>query len=134
LALAQPRDSTSRDRGGTSVMGLSVTTLRDRPHADVVFSSVTPRQLLGLAGDLLPPRYRRRLERWRYGPGVFKVDYALDGPIPWRAADVARAGTVHLGGSPVEIADSERAAWQGEHAARPFVLLAQQSLFDDTRA
>jgi phytoene dehydrogenase-like protein len=82
----------------------------------------------------LPPRYRRRLERWRYGPGIFKVDYALDGPIPWRAAEVAEAGTVHLGCTFDEIADSERAAWEGRHAERPFVLLAQQSLLDETRA
>jgi len=65
---------------------------------------------------------------------VFKVDYALDGPIPWRAADVARAATVHLGGSPAELLESERAPWEGRHAERPFVLLAQQSLFDETRA
>ena len=123
-----------RELGGEIETGHSVTSLRDLPSSNLVLCDVTPRQLLQLAGDVLPPRYRRRLQRWRYGPGVFKVDYALDGPIPWRAADVARAGTVHLGGSPAEIADSERAAWQGDHAARPFVLLAQQSLFDDTRA
>jgi phytoene dehydrogenase-like protein len=103
-------------------------------RADIVLCDVTPRQLLALGGELLPPRYRRRLERWHYGPGVFKLDYALDGPIPWQAPEVARAGTVHLGASPAEIAQSERAVWEGRHAERPFVLLAQQSLFDDTRA
>jgi phytoene dehydrogenase-like protein len=82
----------------------------------------------------LPDRYRRRLERWRYGPGAFKLDYALDGPIPWRAADVAEAATVHVGGSLLEIAESERASWEGRHAESPFVLVAQPSLFDDTRA
>jgi phytoene dehydrogenase-like protein len=95
---------------------------------------VTPRQLLGIAGDRLPPRYQRALRRYRYGPGVFKVDWALDGPIPWRAPECARAATVHVGGTLPEIAESERAAWQGRHAERPFVLLAQQSLFDGSRA
>ncbi len=87
-----------------------------------------------LAGDVLPARYRKRLRRWRYGPGVFKLDYALDRPGPWRAPEAARAGTVHLGGSLAEIAAAERAPWSGQHAERPFVLLAQQSLFDESRA
>jgi phytoene dehydrogenase-like protein len=95
---------------------------------------VTPRQLLQLGGHRLPKRYRRRLARWRYGPGAFKLDYALDGPIPWRATEVAQAATVHLGGTMDEIVESERAAWDGRHPERPFVLLAQHSLFDGTRA
>jgi phytoene dehydrogenase-like protein len=120
--------------GGEIETGNHVTSLGDLPGAKLVLCDVTPKQLLGLAGDLLPNRYRRRLERWQYGPGAFKLDYALDAPIPWRAAEVAEAGTVHVGGSLAEIADSERAAWEGRHAERPFVLLAQQSLFDETRA
>jgi phytoene dehydrogenase-like protein len=108
--------------------------LRELPSSEVVLCDVTPAQLVSLAGDLLPSRYRRRLQRWRYGPGAFKLDYALDGPIPWRAPEVADAGTVHLGGTLDEIAESERAAWEGRHAERPFVLLAQQSFFDGTRA
>jgi phytoene dehydrogenase-like protein len=111
-----------------------VSSLRELPSSKLVLCDVTPKQLVALAGDLLPRRYRRRLERWRYGPGAFKLDYALDGPIPWRASEVAEAGTVHVGGSLSEIAESERAAWEGRHAERPFVLLAQQSLFDETRA
>ena len=95
---------------------------------------MTPRQLLRLAGSRLSPRYQRRLARFRYGPGVFKLDLALDGPIPWRAAECARAATVHLGGTLAEMAASERAVWRGEVAARPYVLLAQQSRFDATRA
>jgi phytoene dehydrogenase-like protein len=95
---------------------------------------VGPRQLLDLGGDSLPPRYRGALARFRYGPGVFKIDYALDGPIPWNDEDCGRAGTVHLGGTLEEIAASERAPWRGEHAERPFVLLAQPSLFDSSRA
>src|SRR5439155_14437821 len=92
------------------------------------------RQLGALAGDLLRTRYRARLRRWRYGPGVFKLDYALDAPVPWRAAEVSEASTVHVGGSQAEIAASERAAWAGRHPERPFVIVAQPSLFDDTRA
>ena len=123
-----------RSLGGKVETGSAVKALRDLPPRDVTLCDVTPRQLLGLAGELLPARYSRRLSRWRYGPGVFKVDYALDGPIPWRAPEVAQAATVHLGGSLAEIAASERDAWEGRHAEKPFVLLAQHSLFDGTRA
>jgi phytoene dehydrogenase-like protein len=123
-----------RTAGGEIETGCEVSSLRELPKSRVVLCDVTPRQLLALAGVALPTRYRRRLERWRYGPGSFKVDYALDGPIPWRAQEVGEAGTVHLGGSADEIAASERAAWRGERCDRPFVLLAQQSLFDETRA
>ncbi len=95
---------------------------------------VTPRQLTRLADGRLPSGYARRLERFRYGPGVFKLDWALDGPIPWRAPEVARAGTVHLGGTLEEIAASEEAAVHGRHHERPFVLLVQPTRFDPTRA
>jgi phytoene dehydrogenase-like protein len=120
--------------GGEIETGRRVRILDELPRSALIVCDVTPRQLLALAGHRLPPRYRRRLARWRYGPGAFKLDYALDGPIPWSAPRVAEAGTVHIGGSLAEIAESERAAWEGRHAERPFVLLAQQSLFDDARA
>jgi phytoene dehydrogenase-like protein len=123
-----------RSLGGEIETGNQILSVRELPNAALVLCDVTPRQLVSLAGDLLPHRYRRRLERWRYGPGTFKLDYALDGPIPWRAPEVAEAGTVHLGGTLDEIVDSERAPWERRHAERPFVLLAQQSLFDETRA
>jgi phytoene dehydrogenase-like protein len=87
-----------------------------------------------LGGTRLPGRYRRALARYRYGPGVFKLDYALDGPVPWNAPACASAATVHVGGTLTEIAASERAPWQGQHAERPFVLVAQPSLFDASRA
>ena len=87
-----------------------------------------------IAGSRLPAGFRRALERYRYGPGVCKLDWALDAPIPWKAAECARAGTVHLGGTFEEIAASERDCWQGKHSERPFVLLAQPTLFDTTRA
>jgi phytoene dehydrogenase-like protein len=99
-----------------------------------VLFDVTPRQVLRIAEDALPEGYRTRLGTYRYGPGVFKVDYALDGPIPWRDAACARAGTVHLGGALEEIASAEQQAPHGVAPERPFVLLAQQSLFDATRA
>ncbi len=123
-----------RALGGEIETGQRVTSLRELPQSDLVFCDVAPRGLLDLAGDQLPSRYRRRLQKWRYGPGIFKVDYALDEPIPWTAPEVGDAATVHLGGTLGEIAQSERAAWSGRHAERPFVLLAQQSLFDETRA
>jgi phytoene dehydrogenase-like protein len=104
------------------------------PRADVVIADVVPKELLRLAGGCLPERYARSLRAYRHGPGAFKVDWALDGPIPWRAAECRRAGTVHLGGSLDEISASEWGAWSGRPAERPFVLLAQTSLFDPTRA
>ena len=99
-----------------------------------VLLDVTPRQLLRLAGARLPAGYGRRLGRYRYGPGVFKLDWALEAPIPWSAAEVLRAGTVHLAGTLDEIVASEEAAVRGRHADRPFVLLVQPTLFDPTRA
>jgi phytoene dehydrogenase-like protein len=104
------------------------------PRADVVLADVVPRELLRLARGKLPQRYATALRRFRHGPGAFKVDWALAGPIPWRAPGCARAATVHLGSTLDEIAVSERAAWSGGPHERPFVLLAQHSLFDDSRA
>ena len=104
------------------------------PRADVVLADVSPRELLRLARGRLPNRYARALERYRYGSAAFKLDWALDGPVPWRADAVARAGTVHLGGTLDELSASEWAAWSGRHAERPFVLFAQHTRFDATRA
>jgi phytoene dehydrogenase-like protein len=104
------------------------------PGADVVLADVVPRELLRIAGDRLPARYAKALRGYRYGLGVFKLDWALDGPIPWAADDCRRAATVHVGGTFEELADSERAPWEGRHAERPYVLLTQPSLFDDSRA
>jgi phytoene dehydrogenase-like protein len=112
----------------------AVTSLAEAGDADLILCDVTPRQLLQLAGKQLPPLYCDALRRFRYGPGAYKMDWALSGPIPWRAPECARAGTVHLGGSMREIALSERAAWDGTHAKQPFVLLVQPTLFDPTRA
>jgi phytoene dehydrogenase-like protein len=111
-----------------------VKSMKDLPAARVVLFDLTPRQLLEVAGERLPERYSHQLEGYRYGPGVFKIDYALDGPIPWQAHGVDQAGTVHIGGTLEEIAAGEQAVWRGEIPERPFVLLAQQSLFDPSRA
>ena len=123
-----------RSLGGEVYAGTRVRAVEEVPRTRAVLFDVTPRQLLEISGHHFPGRYRRALGRYRYGPGVFKVDFALDGPIPWEAEGCGRAGTVHLGGTLDEISAGEAAVSRGEHPERPFVLLAQQSLFDDTRA
>ncbi len=123
-----------RSLGGEVVTNGAVGSLDELPAARAVLLDVTPRQLVAIGGDRLRPRYRRRLERYRYGPGAFKVDWALDAPIPWTASECGRAATVHIGGTADEIALSERAAWHGDIAEHPFVLLAQPTLFDPSRA
>ncbi len=123
-----------RALGGTIVAGTPVRSLDDLPTTRVIMCDLSPRPLLRIAGHRFPPGYRKKLLVYRYGPGVFKVDWALDGPIPWRAEDCGRAATVHIGGTLEEIAQSEREVWAGMPPTRPFVLLAQQSLFDPTRA
>lgn len=105
-----------------------------RDRASAVLLDLTPRPVLRLAGERLPRRYRRQLERYRYGPGVFKMDWALAEPIPWKASACRRAGTVHLGGTLEEIEASARAAWEGREPESPFVILAQPTLVDPTRA
>jgi phytoene dehydrogenase-like protein len=129
-AVADALASYLRSLGGEVVTGAPVESLDELTGTRTVLCDVTPRQFLRLAGDRLGGRYRRALERFRYGPGVFKLDWALSGPIPWAAAECGQAGTVHLGGTLEELAASER----GEARDRPFVLLAQSSLFDDSRA
>jgi phytoene dehydrogenase-like protein len=116
------------------VTGLTVRSMRDVPSARAYLFDVTPRQLLKLAGERLPARYRRRLERFRYGPGSYKIDWALSGPIPWKNEACRRAATVHVGGTLEDIMASEAAVHDGNIADRPFVLVTQPSLFDDTRA
>lgn len=120
--------------GGKVKTSSRVETLSALPGYDLLLCDVTPRQLLKLAGERLSDHYKRRLQAYRYGPGVFKVDYALHAPIPWKASDCGRAITLNLGGSFEEIAASEQAVRDGRHADRPFVLLAQPSLFDSSRA
>jgi phytoene dehydrogenase-like protein len=120
--------------GGTVQTGVRVRSLAELPRARVALLDVTPRQLVEIAGDALPPRARRRARRWRYGPGAFKVDYAVRGGIPWEAEPARRAGTVHLGGDLEELAEAEAANHAGRLPERPFVLVAQQYLADPERA
>jgi phytoene dehydrogenase-like protein len=120
--------------GGEVTTGQPVASLKELPSSRVILADITPRQLVQIAGEKLPDDYRTRLNRYRYGMGAFKMDWALDGPIPWKSPETARAGTVHLGGSRAEISLSERTAAHGEIAEQPYILLAQQSLFDPTRA
>jgi phytoene dehydrogenase-like protein len=122
-----------RGYGGEVVAAEPVESLEE-VDARMVLCDVAPRELIRIAGSRLPPRYSRRLAAFPHGPGAFKVDFALDGPIPWRAEACAQAATIHLGGTLAEIAESERAPWEGRPAERPFVLLAQPSLFDTSRA
>jgi phytoene dehydrogenase-like protein len=133
-AIADALASYLRSLGGAIECGRPVESVAQLPRDCVIMLDVTPRQIVRLAGDRLPGAYRRRLAGYRYGPGVFKLDLALDGPIPWQAPECARAATVHLGGTLEEIAVSEAAPERGRHPERPFVLLAQQSLFDSSRA
>ncbi len=123
-----------RSLGGEIDTGVRVESLDQLPLARAVLLDVTPLQLMLIAGDKLPASYSRRLGKYRYGPGVFKIDYALAAPIPWKAEACRRAGTVHVCGALAEVAASERAIAEGRPAERPFVLLAQPTLFDPTRA
>ncbi|HEU4521937.1 MAG TPA: NAD(P)/FAD-dependent oxidoreductase [Thermoanaerobaculia bacterium] len=123
-----------RSLGGTIRTGHRVKAMSEIPDSRAVLFDVTPRQLAAIAGDELPARYVRRLRHFRYGPGVFKIDWALDGPIPWRAEACHRAATVHVGGTFEEIAAHERQTWKGSATGKPFVLVAQQSMFDPKRA
>jgi phytoene dehydrogenase-like protein len=120
--------------GGEIVTGNAVRGMDDLPAARAVLFDLTPRQIVAIAGDRIPSGYRRKLRGYRYGAGVFKVDYALDGPIPWRAPECTQAATIHLGGTLPEIVASEAAVARGEHPEQPFVILAQQAHFDPTRA
>lgn len=121
-------------RGGEVRTGVPVQSLADLPPARSVLFNVTPRQLDRIVGDRFPPRYRRRLHHFAYGPGVFKLDWALSGPVPWTDPAVGTAGTVHLGGTLEEIAFAEREVDQGRHPDRPYVLVVQSTGTDPTRA
>ncbi len=121
-------------RGGTVRTACPVADLGELPPARARLLDVTPRQLLSIAGDRLPARYARALRRYRYGPGVCKVDWTLSAPVPWAAAACARTATVHLGGSFEEIAAAEAQVWAGRHPERPFCIVVQPTLLDPERA
>jgi phytoene dehydrogenase-like protein len=120
--------------GGEIVTGERVVALSDLPPARAVLLDVTPRALVALAGDRLPARAGRQARRFRYGHGICKLDWALDGPVPWEAEACRRAGTVHLGGTFEEVAAAEAEVAAGRHPERPYVLVVQPSVVDDSRA
>lgn len=120
--------------GGKIQTGIHVRSMKDIPSAKAILFDLTPKQVLEIAGERFSPLYKWQLGRYRYGMGVFKIDWALDGPIPFTSAAARQAGTVHLGNTLEEISQNELDTSRGQHAAKPFVLLAQQSLFDPGRA
>jgi phytoene dehydrogenase-like protein len=123
-----------RTLGGEVFADTRVATVDELPPAKTILLDLSPKPVLRIAGHRLPEEYRRKLEKYRYGMGVFKVDWALDAPIPWTAEGCRQAGTVHVGGKFEEIARSERDAWEGRATERPFIILSQPTLFDRTRA
>jgi phytoene dehydrogenase-like protein len=123
-----------RGLGGQIETGRRIINIDQLPPARAVLFDVSPRQLLAIAGHKFPSCYAAALRRYRYGPGVFKIDYALNAPIPWTASPCRTAGTVHVGGTLEEIETSEQQAAGGVIPERPFVLVAQHSVFDPTRA
>jgi phytoene dehydrogenase-like protein len=133
-AIARALVSYLESLGGQLRTGLEVSSLSQLPAARAYMFDLAPSQVAKIAESELPAGYRRRLARYNYGPGVFKIDYALSGPIPWRAAACGQASTVHVGGTLEEIAHSERSAFRGEICDAPFVMVCQQSHFDPTRA
>jgi phytoene dehydrogenase-like protein len=124
----------ARDQGVTFETNVQIERLDQLPNAPAILFDLAPRQVARIAGSQLPPRYLRALERYRMGPGVFKVDWALDGEIPWQAPECRLASTVHVGGRLEEVAASELDAFEGRVSERPFVMVTQQSHFDRTRA
>ena len=120
--------------GGDIRVSVPVASLGDIPASRAVVLDLTPRRIVDIAGDSLPKRYMHALGRYRYGPGIFKIDWALSEPIPWEASACGHAATVHIGGTMTEIESSEKQVAEGRHPERPFVILAQQSLFDSSRA
>jgi phytoene dehydrogenase-like protein len=123
-----------RERGGEVVLGQRVQRLDELPRARAYVLDLTPKQIIAVAGDRLPRTYVQRLKRFRYGAGVYKMDWALSAPIPWRDPRCARAGTVHLSGNLAEVSRSERLVSKGQVSDAPFVLLVQPTLFDPSRA
>jgi phytoene dehydrogenase-like protein len=120
--------------GGEFIFSSRISDFKQLPEASRYIFDTDPLQLAKIACEQLPGTYLKRLNHYRYGPGVFKIDYALDAPIPWRDSQCLKASTVHIGGTLDEIASSGKDAWDGRHSEKPFVLLCQQSQFDTTRA
>jgi len=123
-----------RSLGGEIETGRWIKNLTELPSSKVVLFDTDPQQMASIAEDALPTRYKKRLRNYQYGPGAFKLDWALAGPIPWNDSHCRLASTVHVGGTLAEIAQSEKDAWQGRINEKPFLILCQQSEFDDKRS
>lgn len=123
-----------KKQGGEIQTNTEVKSLSDIPSSKTILFDLTPHQIVEIAGNHLPKTYRDKLRRYQYGPGAFKMDWALSEPVPWLNEECRKAGTLHLGGTFDEISEGEKAAWAGKHHNKPYVLLSQPSLFDDTRA
>lgn len=123
-----------QDLGGEIITGVTIKSLKELPPTKAVLCDIGPRQLLQIANDRLPEKFQEKLRKYRYGPGVFKIDWALNAPIPWKEQACQRAGTIHLGSTAEEIILSEKKVWEGEVSQKPYIILAQPSLFDATRA
>lgn len=133
-SIASALASVLHQHGGEIVCGWPVKTVSELPKARAYLFDTSPSVLTRIAGDALPTGFRKRLNAFRHGPGIFKIDYALNAPVPWTNPACRKAGTVHVGGTLAEIAASERDAFEGRHSERPFILVGQQSLADSTRA
>ena len=120
--------------GGEIETNNFVTSLKELPKTKIILCDITPKQLVAIAGDKLEKKYIQSMNKFRYGAGIFKIDWALNGPVPWLSKDCHKAGTIHLGGTSLEIARSEQEVSNGKHPDNPYVLIGQQSLFDQTRA
>lgn len=120
--------------GGKIYTDVPIESIHDLPPARVVLFDVTPQQLLKIMGDRFSSSYKDKLKNYRYGPGVCKIDWALNSPIPWKAKECAQAGTIHIGGTAEEIVTSEHEVWEKKHPQKPYIIMAQPSLFDQTRA
>lgn len=134
IRITQALRSWLEELGGEVVTGREIRSLHELAAYRAVVFDLTPRQILAITGYHFPARYRRSLSRFRYGPGIFKIDWALDGAIPWKSPLCLQSATVHIGGTFEEIARGESDAWNGHHSETPFILVAQQSLFDESRA
>ena len=133
-AITDSLASLLRSLGGEIRTGTMVHDLDELPPSKLTFLDVTPSGFANMAGARLPSDYLTRAERFRHGPAAYKIDYALSAPMPWRSPELARAGTIHLSGTAEEVASAERAAFEGRRHPRPFILVVQQSMFDETRA
>jgi phytoene dehydrogenase-like protein len=133
IAITNALKSVFESLGGEIETGFKVNNLNQIPDCKAIAFNLTPFQVADILKEKLPSSYMSKLRKYKYGPGVFKIDYILNEPVPWSDSELNKAGTVHLGGSFSEIAESEKAMSEGRHSERPYVLLAQQSLFDDSR-